>query len=999
MRTAEDPSLLALQETEERFRFLAENVPVQIWTAHPDGSLNFVTEQTARHFGLSAERLLADGWQNVVHPEDLGLAIERWTHALTSGELYEVEFRLKLASGTYAWHLARAVPQRGADGVIARWFGTNTNIEEQRATARRLQALHDEAAQRSEQLRQQNAILLLEAEIGVALTRPGTLREALTACTAIVVRNLDAAFARIWTLDHAGKILELQASAGIYTHTDGAHGRVPVGRFKIGRIAANRKPHLTNQVIGDPEIGDPAWAAREGMVAFAGYPLVLGDTLVGVVAMFARHALSELSVSALGSIANTLALGIQRHRAEEKTRVSETWLSTTLTSIGDGVIATDTEGRVTFLNPVACSLTGSTNADAAGKSLDAIFRIANEETGATVESPVAKVLREGTIVGMANHTVLRRPDGTQIPIDDSAAPIRDSHGALTGVVLVFRDAGEKRRVEVERARLLAEEQRARRDAEAARADLHALFTQAPAPICVLRGPTHVFALANPAYMALVGAERPMLGLSVRDALPEAVAQGYGELLDRVYTTGERFVGSEMPVAFDRRGDGQRDTLFVNFVYEPFRDLDGRVAGIMVVGFDVSDNVLARKTVEATLEDRDRLLAITEDARRKAEIASQAKDEFLATASHELRTPLNAILGWARMLRGKALDATGVLRGLETIERNANAQVQLIEDILDGSRIISGNLHLEIQSVDLGAVVEAAVDTVRPAAAARNIAISVVLERSATRIRADVDRLQQVVWNLLNNAIKFTPKGGHVEVRIAREGTSILLSVKDSGEGIRSDFLPHLFERFRQADGSTTRRHGGLGLGLALVRHLVEAHGGTVLAESEGEGRGATFTVTLPVQAVFPEAVDSARPRPDGAQARVASASNGLHGVSVLVVDDEADARDLVSTLLGLHGAEVVVVSSADEALRLLQQRTPMVLVSDIGMPDADGYALIRRVRALEGAVSKVPALALTAYAREQDRRRAMEAGFDSHIAKPVEPETLLRLVAALARGE
>jgi len=381
-----------------------------------------------------------------------------------------------------------------------------------------------------------------------------------------------------------------------------------------------------------------------------------------------------------------------------------------------------------------------------------------------------------------------------------------------------------------------------------------------------------------------------------------------------------------------------------------------------------------------------------EATRKLEEANLAKDEFLATASHELRTPLTAILGWARMLRSGQLGASDYARGLASIERNASAQVQLIEDILDGSRIITGNLQLEIRPLDLTALVHAAVDAVRLEADAKGITLQLELDPAAARVVGDPDRLQQVIWNLASNAVKFTPKGGRIDVRLARVGTSIELSVSDSGQGISAEFLPHVFERFRQAEGSTTRRHGGLGLGLALVHHLVEAHGGGVRAESAGAQRGARFIVTLPVQAVYAESPEGPRAIPTpGPTARAGL----LNGVSVLVVDDEADARELVATVLLTAGADVVVAKSALDALDIVQRGGAMVMISDIGMPVIDGYELMRRIRALPGARNRLPAAALTAYSREQDRRLAMEAGFQAHVSKPIEPAELVRVVLNL----
>jgi signal transduction histidine kinase/CheY-like chemotaxis protein len=397
------------------------------------------------------------------------------------------------------------------------------------------------------------------------------------------------------------------------------------------------------------------------------------------------------------------------------------------------------------------------------------------------------------------------------------------------------------------------------------------------------------------------------------------------------------------------------------------------------------------------EERAALLEREQRARITAELASRAKDGFLSTASHELRTPLNAILGWARMLQTGHLAAGDFQRAIDSIERNARAQVRLIEDILDGSRVITGKLQLEIRPLDMTALVKAALDAVRAAADAKAIALTSELDPKAARVIGDPERLQQIIWNLANNAIKFTPKGGAVQVSLQRRGTDVQLAVTDSGEGISAGFLPYVFEPFRQAEDSTTRRHGGLGLGLALVRHLVEAHGGTVRAESDGLNLGSTFTVSLPVQAVFAEEVLASRPaRPSR---RATPRAIDLAGVRVLVVDDEADARDLVATVLRSSGAEVTAAANAAEALALIEAGKAgsfSAMVSDIGMPGQDGYELIALVRAATGERGlALPAVALTAYSREEDRRRAIGAGFQAYVAKPVEPDELVLIVSRL----
>jgi PAS domain S-box-containing protein len=392
----------------------------------------------------------------------------------------------------------------------------------------------------------------------------------------------------------------------------------------------------------------------------------------------------------------------------------------------------------------------------------------------------------------------------------------------------------------------------------------------------------------------------------------------------------------------------------------------------------------------TCTDIDAQRRLREEALHTARI----KDEFVATVSHELRTPLNAILGWSRLVRSGELSPERGARALETIERNALVQAQLVDDLLDVSRIVSGKLKLELAPVAPVQVVEAALEVVRPAASGRRVTLHAELAADAGFVRADGARLQQVVWNLLDNAVKFTPKDGHVHVRLAREGSAVKLSVSDDGAGIAPEFLPHVFERFSQADGSTVRSHGGLGLGLAIVKHLVELHGGAIHAESRGLGLGATFTVLLPLPAIAPSPLAPGDGQPGALAPFAASAS--LAGLRVLVVEDDADSRALLAELLTGAGAEVLTAAAAEPALELLAREHVDVLLSDIGLPVTDGYTLMRRVRA-DRAHATLPAAAITAYAGVEDRKRALEAGFQMHLAKPVEPAELVALVADLSR--
>jgi len=392
---------------------------------------------------------------------------------------------------------------------------------------------------------------------------------------------------------------------------------------------------------------------------------------------------------------------------------------------------------------------------------------------------------------------------------------------------------------------------------------------------------------------------------------------------------------------------------------------------------------------------------TKAAREQAEEAGRLKDEFLATVSHELRTPLNAMLGWSRMLRTGELDEQTHEHALVTIERNAMAQAQLIEDLLDVSRIISGKMALDAQPVELAPTIQAAVDSVRLAAEAKGIRLSMTLDASAGPVSGDPTRLQQIVWNLLSNAIKFTPKDGRVEVRLERVDSHVEIIISDSGIGISPDFLPNVFDRFRQADGTLTRSYGGLGLGLAIGRHLVELHGGSIFAASDGEGRGATFTIRLPLMNVsdlepFPAEIVG-RKRSIALSDVPLEYPVGLEGLRVLVVEDEPDARQLLATILGNCKADVTTVASTAAAIEILERLKLDVLISDIEMPGEDGYSLIRKVRAKEGSLNgRIPAAALTAHAAVKDRMRALSAGYDIHVPKPVEPAEVIAVIASLA---
>ena len=479
----------------------------------------------------------------------------------------------------------------------------------------------------------------------------------------------------------------------------------------------------------------------------------------------------------------------------------------------------------------------------------------------------------------------------------------------------------------------------------------------------------------------------MIGRPILPIIPPDRQQEEPEILARL-RRGERVDHFE---TIRRRKNGE--LIHVSVTISPIRDATGRIVGASKIARDIT-------ALKNMIAERERLLKSEQEARREAEHTSRMKDEFLATLSHELRTPLNAILGWAQLLQIRPASCADLTEGLETIARNARAQTKLIEELLDMSRIISGKLRLDVQTVDLERVISDSIESVRPAAEAKTIRLLKIFDPTAAIVRGDAGRLQQVVWNLLTNAIKFTPKGGRVQVYLQRVNSHVEIVVSDTGEGIEAEYMPRLFTRFSQADATSTRKHGGLGLGLAIVRHITELHGGRVSATSPGPGQGATFTVELPLTAVHDDRPQHLTQHPVAEPAATAAPtlpSVDLSGVRVLVVDDEPDALAIIKRVLEISSATVITASTAAEGFEALRNERPHVLLSDIGMPGEDGYSLLKRVRDLppsEGG--STPAAALTAFARSEDRRRALMAGFQLHVPKPVEPPELLAVVANLA---
>jgi PAS domain S-box-containing protein len=678
-------------------------------------------------------------------------------------------------------------------------------------------------------------------------------------------------------------------------------------------------------------------------------------------------------------------------------------LSAVVESSDDAIITKNLQSIITSWNPAAERMFGYTEQEALGKSIRMLIPADLQDE----EDVVMGRIRAGDKVDHY-ETIRCRKDGTPLLISLTVSPIRNDKGEIVGASKIARDISE-------RSRLLA----------AARE--HATNTEKLAEVGAAVASTldrdRIAQILTDAATELTRAEFGAFFYNVHDpqsgdafmlyTLAGAAKEAFADFPHPRATAlfaptfhGERAVRLDDVTQDSRYGQSApfhgmpAGHLPVrSYLAVPVKGHRGEVLGGLFFG---------HSKVAAFTEQHERLaLGIAtwgsvglENARlyTEAQDANRMKDEFLAVLSHELRTPLNAILGYARLLRGGVLPQEKAERGLETLERNATWLTQIVEDVLDVSRIVAGKIRLDVQSVELPLIVDNAVATIQPAADAKGVRMQTMIDPSVGPVSGDPDRLQQVIWNLVSNAVKFTPRGGRVQVRLERVNSHIEISVSDTGAGIRPDFLPYVFDRFRQADPGTTRKTGGLGLGLAIVRHIVEMHGGSVHAASAGEGQGATFRVRLPVMIVHPEAREARREHPRTERSTPLTTLGDLHGVRVFAVDDEEDALTLLRVVLETAGAQVTTVSSPTLALQRIDEVQPQVLIVDLGMPEMDGFEVIKRVRASPNpAIRDLPAAALTAFARSEDRTRALRSGFEMHLAKPIDPGELVASVATLVR--
>ncbi len=1182
----------------ELFRLLVENVrDYAIFVIDMEGRVENWNPGAERLLGYREAEMIGQSITPLFTPEDIakGLPLREMQQALEQGR-----------GNDDRWHVRKDGSRFWCGGTMTPLWDDNHKLK----GFAKIMRDRTEWKRNQDAVEEQVRLAAFVKDVGLALTQSDQLTDMLQHCTEAMVRHLNGAFARIWTLDPQGTMLELRASSGQYTHLDGPHSRVPVGQYKIGLIAQERQPHLTNTVVSDPRVSDQEWAQREGMTAFAGYPLLVEDRVVGVMAMFSRHELSDSTLEAMSSVAYGVALGIERKSADAERRRHQEWLRVTLASIGDAVIATDTEGRVTFLNPVAQNLTGWSHADANGQPLASVFQILHEETRLAVESPVSTVLREGRVVDLGTHTVLISRDGTERPIDDSAAPILDTTGSVAGVVLVFRDVTEQRRAEHQ---MRASEARnaaimktsldciitmdamgkvvefnpaaentfgySRSDAVGKdladliipaslrdkhhkgmehylatgdgpvlgkRLELPALRadgTEFPVEVAITRIPT----AGSPLFTAYLRdiSERKRLEESLRasegrfrglmEQAPFSVQvfapdgrtvrvnraweelwgvtldqmAGYNVLADEqleakgvLSSIRQAFAGESAfipAIQYDpnetlpdltRHQDPVR---WVAAVAYPLKDDAGQVREVVVV----HDDITARMRAEAALresEEKFRLMADTipqlawmakpdghifwynrrwyeytgttaeqmdgwgwqsvhdpdvlpkvlerwkgsiasgqpfdmvfplrgadwqfrpfltrvnplrdesgrilywfgtntdiseiknmEDALRDAD---RRKDEFLATLAHELRNPLAPICNSLHILKLPQLDLATVQQTRDMMERQVHHLVRLVDDLLDVARVMRGKIELRREPVELATIVARAVESVQPLIEVQGHRLELSLPAESLLLDADPVRLAQVVCNLLTNAAKYTEANGCIWLTAQRDGDQAVLRVRDNGIGLTPEMLPHVFELFVQVDHASTKAQGGLGIGLTLVRNLVEMHGGTVEAHSAGLGKGCEFVVRLPLLVQKRQQPHE----PDIAEERAEPARSSGH--RLLVVDDNQDAAISFAVLLRLQGHEVHVAHNGPMALQMARDHAPDVVFLDIGMPGMDGYQVASQIRHQPGNEHVVLA-ALTGWGQQEDRRRTEEAGFNHHFVKPPDLKAVESLLSQL----
>ncbi|HLL73915.1 MAG TPA: PAS domain S-box protein [Pyrinomonadaceae bacterium] len=1000
----------AAEESELRYRSLARATSQMVWVTDADGMIEDMPEWRSLT-GQTAEEVRGRGWLDAIHPEDRERVARVWDAAFSSRAIYDVEYRIRSAAGGYRQVTVRGVPVVGAEGRVKEWIGTLTDVTEEKRAAARLR----EQAEVIETVNRTGQMIAGELDV------QKVIQSVTDAATELSGARFGAFFYNV--LDEHGASYMLYTLSGV-PRSAFAHFPMPRATDLFGPTFRGEGTILIPDVVKDARYGknSPYYGMPEGhlpVVSYLAVPVISrsGEVLGG---LFFGHpeaaVFTERAARIIEGLAAQAAVALDNARLFEaaarerrKAEASEEHYRFLAESIPQIVWTSDADGRPDYYNQRWYEYTGIAPGEVTdfGNSGAVHTEDLAAARGRWAEASAAGATFESEL------RIRRGSDGSYRWHLARAVPLRDHGGRIVKWFGTSTDIDDRKQAE-ESQRFLAQASEvlvSSLDYEATLARLARLVVPRLADWCSIDMLTEERQIRRLA-VAHEDPAKVEFARELEQRYPPSMSDAEG--VAKVIRTGEPEIYPNVPdellalVARDSehlrilRELGLRSALVVPLAAQ------GRTIGAITLVAAESGRRYSQADLPFVEDLAHRAALAIENARlyREAQEVNRLKDEFLATLSHELRTPLTAVLGWTRLLGTGQLDAETSRRAMETIERNAQSQVQLIDDILDVSRIIRGKLRLNVRPVELAPVIESAVDSVRPAAEAKGIRLQVVLDRQAGPVSGDPDRLQQVVWNLLSNAIKFTPKDGRVQVLLARVDSQLEVTVSDSGQGIAPEFIPYVFDRFRQADPTTTRTHGGLGLGLAIVRHLVELHGGSVRAESAGAARGATFRVLLPLLAMHPaEPPTSEHPAASASSAAAPASGNGFHlecppelaGLRVLVVEDDADSRELLIAVLSQCEAEVLAVSRAADALDALDSWRPDVLVSDIEMPGEDGYTLIRKVRARPAdRGGQIPAAALTAYARSEDRMRALVAGFQIHVPKPVEPAELVTVIASLA---
>ncbi len=931
----------ALQESESRFRTLVDNISQLAWITDKDGWIFWYNQRWFDYTGTTLEDMEGWGWQTVHHPDHIDRVVTKFRHHLETGEVWEDTFPLRSHDGEYRWFLSRAAPIRDGQGEIVRWFGTNTDIDDRQKTELNEQFL----SQLESRLRQ-----LSDADEMLRETM-SQLGEYLQV-DRCVWQDIDAD-AGLSSVEQDWRSQDVPSVVGVHRLSD----------FLLPRLLAQYKAGQTIVVSDVTTDSDTAPLAENyisfGARALIGVPCLYEGRWVALLVVNARDVRhwKPDEVILLQEIVSRLWSIIERARAVEELRQSEAEFRQLANAMPQIVWVYDAVGTLEFVNDRWTEYTGLTLEQSRDRTQTQ--QIMPPEDTQQLQTDLMRALE--TRSPYQSQFRLIQPDGSYfyfltraIPIFNQQGHVRKWYGTSTDIT------GLKK---------LEEELRQKN------AILNVINESAPTPIFVKDRQGRII-FANPATLEV-------LGKSAAEVIGRFDSDLYPNLEDaaRVMANDRRIMESGQMEVVEESPDGIRTFLGMK---APYRNEAGEVIGLIGIANDISDRVQLER-------DRERVLQQEQANREAAENANRIKDEFLAVLSHELRSPLNPILGWAKLLQTRKFDEARTAEALATIERNAKLQSELIEDLLDVSRILQGKLRLNACPVNLAATIRAGLETVQLASEAKSIHIVTQLDPEEIQVSGDAARLQQVVWNLLSNAVKFTPNGGYVEIGLTRVDDHAQITVQDTGKGIAPNFLPHVFDYFRQEDGATTRKFGGLGLGLAIVHHLVELHGGTVQVESPGEGKGATFTVRLPL-------LVNQEPPMENNGDRTSSPHDPFTGLRILVIEDETDSREFVAFVLEESGAIVLTASSAHEGLVALAAFKPDLLLSDIGMPNLDGYMLIRQIRALPPEQGgNVLAIALTAYAGEVNHQQALQAGFQQHLAKPIEPNELIKTIAALLK--